>query len=74
MVGLEPTAAPDIPDSLLPGGPGELVDVKPGADPRLQGEGKLREVLQKESNVRSPFLVSSFIIQAKQKINWKEIL
>ena len=44
MVRLEATAAPNISDPKLEGLPGELVNVKPGADPGLQGERKLREV------------------------------
>ena len=44
MIGLEATAAPDIPDPQLVGLPGVLVDVEPGADPGLQTEGELREV------------------------------
>ena len=44
MIRLEATAAPDISDPKLEGLPGELVNVKPGADPGLQGEWKLREV------------------------------
>ena len=44
MIRLEATAAPDISDSHLIRLPGELVNVKPGADPRLQGERKLGEV------------------------------